>query len=92
MEELVGICSDGEPKNTGTENGVIRQFEKHLNRPLHWFVCLAHFNELPFRALYNKLESSVTKGPQTSTGVLAAKLIDCEKLKVFVWFLQFIFY
>lgn len=43
---LVGICCDGEAKNTGRLTGILRSFEVKLQRPLHWFVCLIHFNEL----------------------------------------------
>lgn len=82
LNDLAGVCCDGEPTNTGVENGVIIRLEKHLGRSLHWFICLLHFNELPFIHLYNKLEKSITKGPSTTTGTLAAQIQDCEKLKV----------
>lgn len=56
LDSLIGICCDGEPANTGIRNGILRRFEMQLNRPLHWFVCLLHFNELPFRHLFESLE------------------------------------
>lgn len=82
LDNLVAICSDGEPVNTGIRSGIIRLFEQHLQRPLHWSVCLLHFNELPFRHLYNTLEKSFTKGPTTSTGRLAAVLGICDTIQV----------
>lgn len=82
LDNLIAICSDGEPVNTGNQGGIIRLFEKHLQRELHWSVCLLHFNELPFRHLYNKLEHSTTKGPKTSTGLLAAILDICDTVEV----------
>lgn len=82
LDQLIGICSDGEPANTGVEGGVIRLFEKHMNRPLHWFICLLHFNELPFRHLFDALEKTATTGPRTATGKLYKQLQECEKLQV----------
>lgn len=82
LDSLIAICCDGEVTNTGIAGGIIRKFEEHLNKELHWAVCLLHFNELPFRHLYDTIESSTTKGPRTTTGALAAKLEICETLKV----------
>lgn len=84
LDELFGICSDGEVTNTGTSGGILRLFEEHLNRPIHWFICLLHFNELPFRHLYDALEKSVTTGPRTATGVLAKQMDVCNTLQVLV--------
>lgn len=82
LTDLIGIGSDGENTNTGVDNGVIRKMEIHLQKPLHWFICLLHFNELPLRHLYETLEKSVTKGPRASTGGLLKKLNECEKFQV----------
>jgi len=82
LEQLIGICCDGEPANTGVDNGVLRRFEKHLGRPLHWFVCLLHFNELPLRHLYAHLEKSVTTGPRSAHGKLSKEIESCEKVQV----------
>ncbi|KAJ8869462.1 hypothetical protein PR048_028453 [Dryococelus australis] len=35
---------DGIVTNTGWKNGIIRQLELHVGRPLQWSVCLLHFN------------------------------------------------
>lgn len=82
LESLIGICCDGEPTNTGIRNGILRRFEIQLKRPLHWFVCLLHFNELPFRHLFDTLEKSSTTGPRTTTGTLSKQIETCENLPV----------
>ena len=89
LDALIGICCDDEPTNTGVRNGILRRFELHLNRPLHWFVCLLHFNELPFRHLFDTLGRSSTTGPRTTTGTLGKQIEMCENLPVssFVIFL-----
>lgn len=78
LDSLIGICTDGEPTNTGIHRGIIRRFELDLQRPLHWFVCLLHFNELPFRLLFETLEKSNTTGPRSSTGILSKEIETCE--------------
>lgn len=82
LDSLIGICCDGERANTGIRNGILRRFEMQLNRPLHWFVCLLHFNELPFRHLFDTLEKSSTTGPRTTTGTLSKQIETCENLPV----------
>lgn len=82
LDNLIAVCSDGEVTNTGTTGGILRLIEVHLDRPIHWFVCLLHFNELPFRHLYNAIEKSVTTGPRTGTGLLAQKIEICNELQV----------
>lgn len=79
LSSLIGICCDGEPTNTGTESGILRRFEIALKKPLHWFVCLLHFNELPLRHLFAALDKSVTKGPRNATGPLAKLIETCEQ-------------
>lgn len=82
LDALIGISCDGEPTNTGILNGIIRRFERHLKRPLHWFVCLLHFNELPFRHLFNTLEHSSTTGPRSATSQLSKDIATCENRTV----------
>lgn len=79
IDNLYGVLCDGEPKNTGKKNGIIRHLEITLKRPLHWFICLLHFNELPFRHLFDKIDNSVTTGPKTSTGMLAKAIENVDK-------------
>ncbi|GBL75056.1 hypothetical protein AVEN_243840-1 [Araneus ventricosus] len=61
LEKLVVIGYDGTAVNTGWKNGLIRRIEIHLGKPLQWVVCLLHhFNELPFRHLFQYLEDKST--------------------------------
>lgn len=48
--------------NTGWKNGVLRNIEVMCKRPLQWFVCLLHFNKLPYRHLFEHLDGTTT-GP-----------------------------
>ena len=82
LEKLIGICCDGEATNTGSENGILRRFEVMLNRPLHWFVCLLHFNELPLCQLFCALEKSTTIGPRTASGIITKQIETCEQMAV----------
>lgn len=92
LENLIAVCSDGENTNTGPSGGVLRLIECHLGRPIHWFICLLHFNELPYRHLYNAVEKSVTTGPRSSTGLLAARLEICHTLQVNIVINSFTFF
>ena len=76
LNNLIGICGDGENANTGTENGIIRRFEIKLERP---FICLLHFIELSLRHLFDFLENSKTNGPRTACGLLSKQIASCEK-------------
>lgn len=77
LSQVFGICCDGEPTNTGRLTGILRTFEKQLKRPLHRFVCLLHFNELPLRHIFAQIDGPTT-GPTTSAGEIAKNLKDCE--------------
>lgn len=81
--EIIGC--DGTVTNTGWRNGVIRQIELHVGRPLQWSVCLLHFNELPFRHFFQHLDG-VTTGPTSFSGPIGSQLKDCEKLPVVEFF------
>ncbi|GBO07416.1 hypothetical protein AVEN_76146-1 [Araneus ventricosus] len=52
-----------------------------LNRPLQWFVCQLHANELPLRNLFAHVDRTTT-GPRSLTGELRKSLAGCEKLSV----------
>ncbi|GBM60001.1 hypothetical protein AVEN_99940-1 [Araneus ventricosus] len=52
--EYIGhVCNkvgcDGTSVNTAVKGGIISNMELILNRPLQWFVCQLHANELPLR-------------------------------------------
>lgn len=73
--KLVAIGCVGTPTNTGWKNGVIRNLELKLGRPLQWFICLLHFNELPFRHLFESVDGDTT-GPTSFSGQIDKKLTD----------------
>ena len=80
-DDLMAIGCDGTNVNTGAHRGVIRLLEKRLGRPLQWFVCLLHANELPLRHLLIKLDG-VTSGPHLFSGPIGSLLPTCEELPV----------
>ena len=55
--------------NTGWKNGLVVKLEDKLGRNLHAVGCALHQNELPFRAIFKKLDG-VTTGPQSFNGSL----------------------
>lgn len=79
--KVVAIGCDGTAVNTGMKGGVIRLIEEKLGRPVHWFVCLLHANELPLRHLIHAIDGKTT-GPSTFTGTIGKQLADCEKNEV----------
>ena len=67
MDSLRMLSVDGENKNTGHTNGVIRCVENMLKRPVHWLVCNLHLVELVFRHLFIAVDG-VLEGPQDYSG------------------------
>ncbi|ESN92992.1 hypothetical protein HELRODRAFT_165142 [Helobdella robusta] len=60
INELKAIGCDGTVINTGLTNGVIRQLELFIGRPLQWHICLLHTNELPLRHLIQFLDGKTS--------------------------------
>lgn len=81
LQSLQAVGCDGTVVNTGRHGGVIRLLEIKLKRPLQWFVCLLHFNELPLRHLFEKIDGA-TSGPKTHCGPIGKQLNECESLPV----------
>lgn len=81
LDNLMALGCDGTVTNTGKFSGVIRLFEKRLQRPLQWIICMLHLNELPLRHLFNKLDG-VTTGPSSHAGLIGKSLENCEKLPI----------
>ena len=71
---LQAVGSDGTPINTGHNNGVIRELEKHWKKPVQWIVCMLHGNELPLRHLM-KLDGP-TSGLTAFSGEIGNQLSD----------------
>lgn len=78
---LVAIGADGTPTNTGNKNGIISRLEKELKRPLQWLICLFHFNELPFRTLFIKLDGP-SQSPNLFSGNIGKVLHTVETVQV----------
>jgi hypothetical protein len=78
---IMAVGCDGTVVNTGKNAGAIRLLEERLDRPLQWFVCMLHANELPLRHLFEKLDGATT-GPKSFSGQLGILLNNCEKMPV----------
>lgn len=81
LQHLVAVGCDGTKVNTGNKQGIIVRFEAYLERPLQWIICLFHFNELPFRALFIHLDG-VASGPQSFAGPIGRELLQCQNAPV----------
>ena len=53
--------------------------EEKVSKPLHWFVCQLHANELPLRHLITRLDGKTT-GPRGFVGTIGKQLEKCETL------------
>lgn len=60
---------------------MICELEKLLNRSICWDICMLHWNELPLKKLFCKIDG-VTLGPNTYSGIIGKQLQDCENLEV----------
>ena len=78
---IIAVGCDGTAVNTGPKGGAIRLLELNLDKPLHWFVCQLHANELPLRHLLDKLDGK-TGGPRGFMGEIGKSQEECEKLGV----------
>lgn len=76
-EKVIAIGCDGTAVNTGAKGGIIRLLEQHFQRPLQWFICLLHANELPLRYLLTNLDG-VTHGPKAFSGPIGTLLMKCN--------------
>ncbi|XP_017475910.1 PREDICTED: uncharacterized protein LOC108366121 [Rhagoletis zephyria] len=63
LEQLIAINCDG----------------TRLERPLQWFICLFHFNELTFTAVLKHFLGKAS-GPQNWPGLIGYSLQNCENL------------
>ncbi len=76
LNDLIALGSDGENNNVGSSGGGINHhIEIILKRPLHWFVCLLHANELPLKNLIHKLDGSTTSA-KTLSGPIGKAITD----------------
>lgn len=80
LSELYAIGSDGAYTNTGANTeggGIIIHFERHLERPLHWLICLLHLLEVVLKGVFTHLDGT-TKGPNIYSGPIGRCLENLE--------------
>ncbi|KAK0048904.1 hypothetical protein Bpfe_021670 [Biomphalaria pfeifferi] len=76
-DSILAIGCDSTNANVGSRGGVIRHLEVALGRPLNWFICLLHTNELPLRHLFTTLDGP-TSGATSFSGPIGRELHHCE--------------
>jgi hypothetical protein len=81
FQHLLAVGCDGTAVNTGRKGGIVRLLEEHVRRPLQWFICLLHANELPLRHLFEHIDGK-TSGPRSFNGPIGVMLQKCEKMPV----------
>lgn len=81
VSNVIAVGCDGTNVNTGLKGGVIRILEEKLKKPLQWAICLLHFNELPFRHLFEHLDGKTT-GPNSFSGPIGKSLSNCVSLQI----------
>jgi len=74
LQTLGAVVWDGTVNNTGKRSGVIRRLEECVERPLQWFVCILHANELPLRKYMSVVDGGCTTGPSRSSGEVSMAL------------------
>lgn len=75
------VGCDGTAVNTGPKGGIVRLLEVELKKPLQWFICQIHANELPLRHLILHLDGD-TAGPGAFSGPIGKLLKNCENYPV----------
>ncbi|GBM96810.1 hypothetical protein AVEN_261921-1 [Araneus ventricosus] len=61
------------------EERVIHRLENHVGCLLQWSICFLHFNELPFRLIFQHIDGQ-TSGTKYFSGPIGQLLTCCEKL------------
>lgn len=77
LDALVALGCDGAAVNTGHIKGIIRRFEEHLNRPLHWIICMLHLNERTFGNILEDIDGTTT-GPTSHSGKIMQSIQLCH--------------
>lgn len=74
-DSIEAVCADGTAVNTGYLTGAIAELERNLGKPLQRLICLKHFNELPFRHVFDELDGGFgTSGPTSFKGELGIEV------------------
>ncbi|KAJ8870255.1 hypothetical protein PR048_029276 [Dryococelus australis] len=78
LHELDIIRCDGTVTNKGWNTSDICTIEEQVKRPLQWGVCLLHFNELPFRHLFQTLDAKINSTCWTKSDSCPEDISVCE--------------
>ncbi|CAG4988526.1 unnamed protein product [Parnassius apollo] len=81
LNKIAVVGCDGTVVNTGSKGGVVRLMEEELKKPLQWFICQLHSNELPLRHLLLHLDGKTT-GPKCFSGPIGSELQKCETMPI----------
>lgn len=81
FEDLMALGNDGTNVNIGSTGGINHFIEVELNRPLHWFVCLLHANEIPMKTLIIKLDGGTT-GRNSFKGPIGKALATVDNIPI----------
>ncbi|GBM69452.1 hypothetical protein AVEN_140893-1 [Araneus ventricosus] len=81
VNELESMVLKVQQQTHNGKNGVIQNIELKIQRPLQWFICLLHFNELPVNHLNEYLDREAT-GLASFSGKIGKHLTNCEKLPI----------
>ena len=75
QDSLLSIGADGTSVNTSPDVGAIRTLEFNMSKCLQWVICMLHFNELPFKALF-KMYDGKTSGPKSTSGPIGKAISE----------------
>ena len=80
LESIRAILVDNTSVNTGWKNGLVVKLEDKLGRNLHTVGRALRQNELPFHAIFKKLDG-VTTGPRSFSGPIGKKCKENVHIK-----------
>lgn len=78
LNDLIALGNDGTNLNVGATGGINHFIEMELNRPLHWFICLLHANEIPLKTLITKLDGNTT-GKKSFSGPIGKAIANLDE-------------
>lgn len=81
IKSLRAIGSDGTVVSTGLSGGIITLLGRRFGFPVHWFICMLHFIEIPLKSII-KAQYGTANGPTTFCGSITKALETCDDLPV----------
>lgn len=78
LESVEAVASDGCVTNTGHSNGMIRNFELQINKPVQWIICALHLAELLFKNVFIKIDGKLD-GPESYSGAIGKQISGVNK-------------